>query len=418
MPFTSVVSRIAHDACLAAPNTMPTDEWWRRLEADFAQQSEAFALDWYDRGRVNLIAMSDLAIRGAAATAVGGLAVSLGLGRNPLKADLADVDFYARAAEAKDPSLFFARPPRNVPVTATPASLPSFAPPDGEVLDLRFTSPFVPVNPRFHGAWRAQTRNRVAHARYWRHRDGPRPVLAAIHGFCADAYWLNTWFFALPLLYRMGYDLLLFTLPFHGPRQHRLSPFSGHGFFARGLGGINEAFAQAIFDFRVFMDHLEDQGVPQVGVTGMSLGGYTAALLAAVEPRLAFSMPNVPVASIPDLLLEWHPLSLGVRAMLKGMGQPLSTLRRALASCTPLSYPPVLPQERLMIIGGVADRIVPPKHARLLWDHWGRCNIHWFPGSHLVHFDKGEYVTETARFFKKIGFGSVPSKPPAPISAP
>ncbi|MCB9526344.1 MAG: alpha/beta hydrolase family protein [Myxococcales bacterium] len=383
---------------------MPPDEWWRRLEPDFAGQSEGFALDWYDRARVQLTAVSDLAIRSGAASAVGALAVSLGLQRSPLRADLDDVDFYARAAEQRNPDLFFAPPPKGVKVTATPASVPSFRPKDGQVMDLRFESPFLPVNPRMHGRWQQNQRNNIAHARYWRHESGPRPTIAAIHGFCADAYWLNTWFFALPLLYRMGYDLLLFTLPFHGPRQHPLSPFSGHGFFARGLAGINEAFAQAVCDFRVLMDHLEAEGVPRLGVTGMSLGGYTAALLAAVEPRLAFSMPNVPVASIPDLLLEWHPLSLAVRAMLAATRQPISTLRRALASCTPLSYPARLPKQRLMIIGGVADRIVPPKHARLLWDHWGRCAIHWFPGSHLIHFDKQDYVTQTAKFFKRIGF--------------
>jgi len=48
-----------------------------------------------------------------------------------------------------------------------------------------------------------------------------------------------------------------------------------------------------------------------------------------------------------------------------------------------------------MIIGGVGDRLAPPKHTRLLWEHWGRPRLHWFPGSHLLHLDKGEYVYET-----------------------
>ena len=55
---------------------------------------------------------------------------------------------------------------------------------------------------------------------------------------------------------------------------------------------------------------------------------------------------------------------------------------------TPLTYKPCLPPERLMIIGGVGDRLAPPKHSRILWDHWGRCRIHWFPGNHVLHLDR------------------------------
>ena len=61
--------------------------------------------------------------------------------------------------------------------------------------------------------------------------------------------------------------------------------------------------AHAVHDFRIFMDYLESRGVNRIGVTGISLGGYTSALLATVEERLHFSIPNVPVVSLPDLVL-------------------------------------------------------------------------------------------------------------------
>ena len=44
------------------------------------------------------------------------------------------------------------------------------------------------------------------------------------------------------------------------------------------------------------------------------------------------------------------------------------------------------------------------KHSRLIWDHWGRCRIHWFPGSHLFHFDRGEYLRHIASFLREVGF--------------
>jgi pimeloyl-ACP methyl ester carboxylesterase len=57
-----------------------------------------------------------------------------------------------------------------------------------------------------------------------------------------------------------------------------------------------------------------------------------------------------------------------------------------------------------MIVGGVGDRLAPPKHSRLLWDHWDRCRIHWFPGSHILHMDRGEYLRQIARFLHKTQF--------------
>jgi pimeloyl-ACP methyl ester carboxylesterase len=226
----------------------------------------------------------------------------------------------------------------------------------------------------------------------------------AIHGFSADFYHFNEWFFALPWLFRLGYDVMLVTMPFHGKRQTALSPFSGHGFFAGGTNRINEAFGQAVFDMRILTSVLFDSGVPRVGVTGMSLGGLATSLLACADPRLSFAIPNVPVVSLADLIMEWQPIASVIRASLGALGKDLRMARQMLAPCTPLSYRPLLPKERLFLIGGVGDRLAPPRHARLLWDHWDRPRMHWFPGSHVLHLDRGEYFRATRVFFEDIGF--------------
>jgi hypothetical protein len=40
----------------------------------------------------------------------------------------------------------------------------------------------------------------------------------------------------------------------------------------------------------------------------------------------------------------------------------------------------------------------------LLWDHWNRCRIHWFPGSHLIHLDRGSYFKQMRLFLDEIEF--------------
>jgi pimeloyl-ACP methyl ester carboxylesterase len=406
MSAASVVSRIAHDACLDEPALMPDGvRWWEHLDPDFPDRPEPFQLALRDRVQISATAASDVVLRTLGACLVGATAVPFGYRPKKLREAFADRAFYGPMAESGDPTRFFREPPKNVPVSTRRASFTRFRPEDGTCEDLWFESPFTPMNPREREPYMKHAANRIAHARLWRHRGGPRATVLAIHGFSADLYLLNEWFFALPWLYRMGFDICLFTLPFHGRRQTRYSVFSGHGFFAGGINRINEAFAQAVLDVRILLDHFDRAlGVTRVGVMGVSLGGFTSALLAAVEPRLRFAIPNVPVASVPDLAHEWEPLGSMIRGALKSYGLSLEDARHMLAVSCPLTYRPRIPRERLFVIGGVGDRLAPPKHSRLLWDHWDRCRIHWFPGSHLVHLDRGEYLRQIARFLRDVGF--------------
>lgn len=402
MSHESTVSRIAHD--YATHRQAFAEGWWEALDPDFAAHEPPFSLGLRDRVQVGATAASDVVLRTLGAALVGAFALPAGYNPIALARSLRDRRFYGDLAETRDPDRFFKRHAGRVPMLRRPASRPLFRPDDGTCEDVRFESPFVPANPALRASYLRERKNRFAHARHWRHKGRARATVIAVHGFSADLYHLNEWFFSIPWLYASGYDVLLFTLPFHGKRQGNFSPFSGHGFFAGGASRINEAFAQAIQDLGVFLDDLLDAGAPSVGITGVSLGGLTSALYAAVEPRLSFVIPNVPVVSIADLVLEWEPIGVAVRALLAATGMDIRAARHLLAPSCPLTYAPRLPPERLMIIGGVGDRLAPPKHARLLWEHWGRCRIHWFPGSHLLHLDRGEYFRQMKRFLGEIGF--------------
>lgn len=391
-------------ACEALPPRRITDPWWESLPIDFAEEPDPFELRLSEKIQVGASAAGDVILRTLGASLVGSLALPVGYNPLGLYRSLRDLRFYAELASQGDAARFFHRPPRGVHQSRRVARMPLFSPRDGVCEDVRFESPFACVNPREEARYRRTGANRHAHARAWRHHDGPRSTVIAIHGFSADLYHFNEWFFAIPWLYKAGFDVLLVTLPFHGSRQARWSPFSGHGFFSGGTQRINEALAQAVFDLRIFIDGLMDSGVKQVGVTGMSLGGLTASLLASAEDRLAFAIPNVPVVSIADLVLEWEPIATALKVALRVMGKDVRTARAMLAPACPLAFAPKLPRERLFIIGGVGDRLASPRHARALWDHWGRPRMHWFPGSHVLHLDRGEYFRSMRRFFGEIGF--------------
>jgi pimeloyl-ACP methyl ester carboxylesterase len=399
------VSRVANETYSHTRRIMPEQPWWEHLESSFHKFPDDFELDLRTELTVKATAVGDHLLRTAGASLLSSLALPTSLNPRQLKKDMESIDFYRRKATAADPAKFFKRPDSSrVKVESSSAGFFRFKPDDGTCELLSFDSPFKTVNPKLRDIYPRQKRNMRAIAQYWRHDDGPRPTICVIHGFMADPYWLNRMFFALPWFYAQGYDILLYTLPHHGKRQARFSPFSGHGLFASGLSHINESMAHAVHDFRIFMDYLESRGVDKIGVTGISLGGYTSALLASVEERLHFAIPNVPVVSLPDLVLEWFPLNIPLKMLLKASGTSIREARHMLAVHAPLTYQPLIPKERLMVIAGAGDRLAPPKHARLLWDHWDRCRIHWFPGNHLLHLDQGKYLKEMASFLQEIEF--------------
>lgn len=405
MARTRVVSRIAHDLCQSAPRRALGAAWWDSIGDDFARQDERFELRQRDRLLVGATAVMDRGIRTFAASAVGALALPIGYHPGELRHIDEDRAHYYELVDAGIAEHFFSEPSHRVAIRSRAALAPLFKPKDGRVEDLEFDSDFVPSLPRLRDAWRRHGGNRRATARLWSHAGAARPTIVAIHGFGAEQSWINEWMLALPRLYQLGCNVMLMTLPFHGARRTRLSPFSGHGFFSGGLAWTNEAFAQGVHDFRVFSAYLRhERGVPRVGVTGISLGGCTAALIASVDKTLAFAVPNVPVTSLADLMLEWRPLSVFVRALLSSTGMKLSELRHLLAVSSPLSWQPMVPADNLMLIGGVGDRVTPPKHTRLLWEHWDRCRLHWFPGGHVLHLDKGEYLIEMGRFLRDVDF--------------
>ncbi|MCV7369006.1 prolyl oligopeptidase family serine peptidase [Mycolicibacterium duvalii] len=359
------------------------------------------------RAIVDSSALADLALRTSIASLLSVTmvpSVLTALRRSEARAEREHLQFYAELAAAKDPGLAFPAPTVPPRVFSRPANPVAEWVAQGNVHNLRFESSFTAVNPALRDQCARFVRNNVVHAQHWRHDDGPRPTLCLIHGFMGSAYLFNGLFFSLPWFYRSGYDVILYTLPFHGRRAEKYSPFSGHGYFAHGFAGFCEAMAQAVHDFRSLLDYLEFTGVDRLALTGMSLGGYTSALIASVDDRIDAVIPNVPVVTPDRTVDEWFPANklVALRERIAGTDTALSDAATMYSS--PLNYAPLPAKERRLIIAGLGDRLAPPEQAELLWKHWDRCAFHWFPGNHVLHVSQPDYLRRMTRFLAPFMF--------------
>ncbi|KRD05810.1 peptidase [Mycobacterium sp. Root265] len=357
---------------------------------------------------VDASAVADLGLRTAVASIVGAAMLprlaGAALHPNRVHDEDAALDFYIDLAAQKDPLLSFPAPTALPRVSTRPANQLASWIAHGSVNNIEFASSFQAVNPALREQRGSYARNNVVHAQHWVHGDGPRPTLCLIHGFMGSAYLFNGLFFSLPWFFKSGYDVLLYTLPFHGRRAEANSPYSGYGYFADGMAGFAEAMAQAVHDFRSVVDYLESTGVDRIALTGMSLGGYTSALIAGVDDRIQAVIPNVPVVTPEAAFDDWFPANMLVR-----LGNRLTGVDKAKADAatlfhSPLTYPPLVPKDRRLIIAGLGDKLAPPQQAEILWRHWDRCAFHWFPGNHILHVSQPDYLRRMTRFLRPFMF--------------
>ncbi|MBW2383985.1 MAG: hypothetical protein JRG92_10135 [Deltaproteobacteria bacterium] len=245
---------------------------------------------------------------------------------------------------------------------------------------LSFESGYAP-HPQEPGRqrWLGYGPTRTGHAYLLRHRDGDRPWMICNNGYRTGlpAIDLRTFWHYYETL---GLNVLIPVLPLHGPR--RIGRISGDGFFSGEVLDSVHAEAQAIWDIRRLIGWARSQGARAIGATGLSLGGYTTALLACLEPGLACAVVGVPVSDLARIFWRHGPKQqLGYFAHVE-IDQAL--VQQVLKVVAPLAMEPLVPPIGRMIFGGISDRLVPPDHIRDLAVHWDDAKTVWYQGGHLT----------------------------------
>jgi pimeloyl-ACP methyl ester carboxylesterase len=375
--------------------------WWLSIPETFSKDLHVTDIDVNHKLKVKGSAAVDGVLRIGLASAVLAAMTPNLLISSRMKKDLHHLEFYGDFVDRRDPEAVFAKPQTNVKIKRERVPYSRYLPKDAIVELLSTESTYQTLNPEIRAEYAKLHHNIPAVAQHWRHADGPRPTLIFTHGFFADAPWFNSMMFSLRWFFKQGYDILLHTLPFHGLRRRKADFYSGLGFFSHGYAFMNEAFLQGVYDLRVWMDYLEEQGVTAMGASGYSLGGYTTALVASADKRLKFAIPNAPAVLLIDMIKGWSPINLGMAYMMKKNGLSLTDLRYMTAIHCSLTWQPVISADRLMVIGGAGDRFTSPQFVNALHQHWVGSEMHWFPGNHLMHLHQPSYLRIMKKFMDK-----------------
>lgn len=247
---------------------------------------------------------------------------------------------------------------------------------------MSFDSGYLP-RPGEPGAerWMGYTANHREYALLLRHPQ-PRPWLVCVHGTEMGRAALDLALFRARRLHEeLGLNVVMPVLPMHGPRARDLP--KGAVFPGEDILDDVHATAQAVWDIRRLLSWIRRQEPEsQIGLNGLSLGGYITALVASLETGLTCAILGVPVADLVGLLNRHSGLGpADPRRQTMELAEPLGRMT------SPLSLAPLVPAPGRFIYAGVADQVVHPREQVIrLWEHWGKPEIVWYRGGHTGFF--------------------------------
>ena len=275
--------------------------------------------------------------------------------------------------------------------------------PNGSISDLSFPSAYRLFCMEAQERFVTVPENATVHARYWRHSEPARAAVVAVHGWTMGDQRINALAFLPGFFYRLGLDVVLLELPFHGRRSPGGNVHSGELFPSADFLRTNEAIGQAISDLRQVVLWLKLRGLQQIGSIGVSLGGYISALWAGLD-ELDYCIPVVPLVSMGGIAWEVVRAQCD-EAQLMRHNVNRDMLESIYQIHAPLEYEVRVPRARRMIIAGLGDAMVPAEQPRALWQHWERPQIHWLMGGHAAQFKlkKSQVLEDIERFLLKIG---------------
>ncbi|MEM6997270.1 MAG: hypothetical protein AAF721_42590, partial [Myxococcota bacterium] len=211
-----------------------------------------------------------------------------------LERSLAMLRCYTDPANLEDPDRLFA-PPAEAPSVDTRSRKRVRG---GLHSHYTFASPYRPVHRLYAAEFRRYDRVDTVHVLAWQHARPARGSIIVTHGWGLGHVRVHEIEFGLKYLFaELGLDVYYYVMPFHWLRRPSAARFSGQLHPSPNLMRTNESFVQKVVELRTIIGWILAQRDVPLGMMGSSLGGYTTALLASVDPRLSFAIPVLPPAS-------------------------------------------------------------------------------------------------------------------------
>jgi dienelactone hydrolase len=240
--------------------------------------------------------------------------------------------------------------------------------------------------------------NNTVHAEYFRPAAaGPYPGVVVLHILGGDFDLARL--FARSLAHN-GAAALFIKMPYYGPRA---APDRDRMVTVDPRETV-DGMTQGVLDIRrgaAWLAERQEIDADRLGVFGISLGGITAGLAAAAEPR--FSRVCLMLAGGDLGQVSWNTRELaGVREHWLAQGGTEETFYETLRQVDPLTWSENVRGRRILMLNAAHDEVIPRACSESLWRAYGEPEIVWFDAGHYSAmrflFDG---VARVTRFFQR-----------------
>ncbi|HTQ40144.1 MAG TPA: alpha/beta hydrolase family protein [Pirellulales bacterium] len=262
---------------------------------------------------------------------------------------------------------------------------------DVAISTVTFPSPVVTPEPN----------NNTVHCEYFRPaKAGKYPACVVLHIMGGD--------FPLARLFannlaQHGVAALFVHMPYYGERRQ---PNSKARMISTDPQETVRGMIQAVKDIRFAAAWLaaQDEVDPQqLGIFGISLGGITASLAAAAEPRFVKVCPVLAGGDLSLVLRDSQEKHLAAaKQHWLAHGHSLDELTELMKTVDPCSYAAYLSGRKVLMFNALHDEVIPRPCTDSLWEAFGRPNIEWYDCGHytaILHVL--DALDKTATFFSQ-----------------
>lgn len=223
----------------------------------------------------------------------------------------------------------------------------------------------------------ASQKNNSVFGRYYKLTGtAPKSTIILLHGIFENSY-RHLERHALSYI-KSGHNCLIMTLPYHMERTPK-GQRSGKHFVSSDLDGIFTALKQGMSDVRAIISWLYANGEKRIGIMGIDLGGLIGSIVASSTRRINYLVLLAPAIS-PLQVTGYTRSGHAVDGRIEATGLTKQELYMLFEPWTLLHNRPIVSKNRVLLIRGEHDAVVPSDSIDRVWEAWNE--PHMIESSH------------------------------------
>lgn len=203
--------------------------------------------------------------------------------------------------------------------------------------------------------------------------QGSRKAAIVLHGYSMDKETIAEFG---DVLVANGISVLQIDLPYHGEHQ---SPTMNGDTLPTSVDRIVDAFRYAYADIHSAAKFLKQRGAEEIALVGYSIGAILTLLSLGKSEAFTTGFAAFGGGSIADLI-QRSPIAEDLRACLDS----LDRIDEKLAEFEPCNYAENIQPEKLYMVNGLMDAVVPKQYAEQFLSRMkARPNMNWLEAGHF-----------------------------------